>query len=208
MQQWPWEQLMQIAKALGILGFLSMAFWPTPPSSARETCQSVIGELNRVADQITDARKKAVHEDECHAEAAAWAKAAALFERRIALREQAEAICGNDLQDGIPVDKLRASLKQMRKFEATSKQDCEEDASALQKPASNDSDFNVELIPSGRIGCFGGGTCTSDKASGPTTSNGSPSRPAPRTRPSTITGKQFGDKDSASSGSGLAVPAK
>jgi hypothetical protein len=146
------------------VGLLSFAFLSPGPSIAQESCDSLIANLNRVADQITDARKKAEDEDECHAEAAAWAKAGALIEQRIALRQKAEKVCGDALENGVTVDRLRESLKLMRKFEADAKDedDCKQEAAKDTKPTPNTPvELNTELTPSGTIPCFGGGTCKS-----------------------------------------------
>lgn len=199
---------MRISTSVCFVGLLGFAFLSPGPSIAQESCDSLIANLNRVADQITDARKKAEDEDECHAEAAAWAKAGALIEQRIALRQKAEKVCGDALENGVTVDRLRESLKLMRKFEADAKDedDCKQEAAKDTKPTPNTPvELNTELTPSGTIPCFGGGTCKSSHDNGPP--NGSPAHPAPNTKPSTLTGKQFGDKEPPSPSGGV-IPAK
>lgn len=199
---------MRISAAMCFLGLLSFAFFPSGPSIAQESCDSLIAKLNSVADQISDTRKKALDEDECHAEAAAWAKAGTLIEQRIALRQKAEAVCGEDLEHGVTVDRLRDSLKLMRKFEADAKDEdeCKQDAAKDAKPAPQKPvELNTELTPSGTIPCFGGGTCKNSPDKTPP--NGPPAQPAPRTKTPTITGEKFGDK-APPSPPGSVIPAK
>jgi hypothetical protein len=170
-----------------------------------QACLAIIKKGNDLNGQISSIRKKAVDEDECHAEAKLWAQAADLLDQKIALEKQKKLTCaGFTVTGGVTIDELATRADQMRKYEADAKQDCDPPQPT---PPATPKNIGAGLTGSGTISCFGGGDCNSPSKPAPS-ANGGPSTPVPRGPPSTITGKQFGDKEPSTGGAGTAATAK
>ncbi len=171
-----------------------------------QACLAIIKKGNDLNGQISAVRKKADDEEECNAEAKLWAQAAVLLDQRIALEKQKTSVCaGFTVTGGVSLDELVNRADRVRKFEAKARESC--DPLPPPTPPAAQKDAGTGLIVSGTITCFGGGDCKSQsKPASP--ANGGPTKPIPKGTTSTLTGKQFGDKEPATTGPGTVTTAK